>query len=56
MNEIFSNTILKGGLVLSIVAGLGMWFKSLLPVLWNIILRKSVIILLLKAKQCFTLY
>lgn len=39
MNEIFSNTILKGGLVLSIVAGLGMWFKSLLPVLWNIILR-----------------
>lgn len=40
MNEILSNTILKGGLMLSIIAAIGMYLKSLIPIVWGFIMRK----------------
>ena len=40
MHEILSNTILKGGLMLSVIAAIGMYIKTLVPAVWKFILRK----------------
>jgi len=40
MSDILNNSLLKGGLLLSVIAGIGMWLKSVLPVVWRFIMLK----------------
>ena len=40
MQELLSNSIIKGGLVLSIITAIGLSLKSLVPKIWDLILRK----------------
>tara|TARA_R110000782_G_scaffold144871_3_gene237693 strand:- start:3479 stop:4657 length:1179 start_codon:yes stop_codon:yes gene_type:complete len=40
LESILSNQILKGGLMLSVIAAISMYLKSLIPIIWNVILRK----------------